>query len=1104
METKETALLGKLRGLFAIEADEHLHAITKSLLALEKHPESALQEGVAETLFREVHTLKGAARAVNLSEVEAVCQVVESLCAGLKRKEIGVWPELFDALHRAMDVVRQLSVAPEGAVGGQVAGLVEELSRLEAQGRSRAGESTGKSVDQPLVEANSVHDPQPLQETPSDAAPVQAEQSPSQAPEEDGILAAPQGGSVEEALVPGKGKRRRTTTTTKKTAPRRPRSTKKKAVAEESTLAPALDEPVRAEAGASPNACLASIQPQEAVPTHNIDASGLNHFQPPDVGEERIVQEESVTSNETPRREDHPQQAMVERLRGLFIIEAEEHLQAITGALLALEQQAPGGNETALLETLLRCTHSLKGAARAVNLHDVETVCQAVENVCAALKRREFELWPECFDALHHVIDLVQQLIAEPESAAREGVAEALTTIKQLETNGRERAVQKRTVQLTASVAPEVQEFPLDGSQAPDEESAAPRFTVTTGWKAVRTVAQPRKSGVSQETSQGKKKSGSPAETVRIEAAKLDALFLQAEEMLAVKLKTTVHAAELRGLATMIETWKREWAKAHTDIRKTQRLLEKEENRTSQDPIYVQVGKLISFLDWTHDHFRALDKTLLQVTRAVAQDQQTLGGMVDLLLEDAKKVLMLPFASALEVLPKMVRDLSRAQGKDVEFTLHGGEVEIDKRILEEMKDPLIHILRNCIDHGIESPAEREQQQKPPRGVISIAIAPSDGNTVEITVTDDGAGIDAAKVKAAAVRCGVLSQKAVEQLSEQEAIALIFQSEVSTSATVSDLSGRGLGMAIVREKVEKLGGQIAVETQRHHGSTFRIRLPLTLATFRGILVQAAGQAFVVPTAHVERVVRIKRDDIHTVGNKEAISLAGYTLPLVRLDCALGLAEKARNEDHGRFQLALVIGQDERQIAFGVDSVVNEQEVLFKSLGKQLVRVRNIAGATVLGSGQVVPVLNVSDLLASAGGASLAVMKTAIEASEEEPQKKSILVAEDSITSRMLLKEILESAGYCVSTAIDGEDAFASLQKATFDLVVSDVEMPRMNGFDLTSKIRGDDRYAQLPVVLVTGLESQTDRERGIDAGANAYVVKGSFDQSNLLETIRRLI
>jgi two-component system chemotaxis sensor kinase CheA len=478
--------------------------------------------------------------------------------------------------------------------------------------------------------------------------------------------------------------------------------------------------------------------------------------------------------------------------------------------------------------------------------------------------------------------------------------------------------------------------------------------------------------------------------------------------------------------------------------------------------------------------------------------------MVDILLEEAKKVLMLPFSSALEVLPKMARDLSRAQGKEVEFVLQGGDIEVDKRILEEIKDPLIHILRNCIDHGIESPAERERRQKPRCGSIVVAISPGDGNSVEIVVQDNGAGIDAEKVRDAAVKSGIISCEVAEQLSDQEAIGLIFQSEVSTSETVSDISGRGLGMAIVREKVEKLGGHIAVETHLHHGTTFRIVLPLTLATFRGVLVQSAGQTFIVPTASVERVIRIHRDAIHSTGNTETVSMAGHTLPLLRLERVLGLATKKRDEERGPMQLALVVGQGEQQVAFGLDAVLNEQEVLFKGLGPQLVRVRNIAGATILGSGQVAPVLNVNDLLTAVNGAAPSFSVVTEETVEEGLQKKSILVAEDSITSRMLLKEILESAGYVVSTAIDGEDAFSALQKAQFDLVVSDVEMPRMNGFDLASKIRDDERYAHLPVVLVTGLESQTDRERGINAGANAYVVKGSFDQSNLLETIRQFL
>ncbi len=1114
---EQDPLLAKLRGLFAIEADEHLQAITSNLLTLETTGDGATAQECIETLFREVHTLKGAARAVNLHDVEAICQVVESVCAALKRQEFRVWPEFFDTLHRTMDVVRQLS-ASEGTGLASVADLVAELGQLEAQGRALA--TTPARVtsheDQP-ASLGVLDSSSPDQETALETPPTGEHQLPVESAVDTVEEAAPQGLQPmlveEEPISNGNGKRRRTTTP-RKTTTRRPRATKKNGATSEAATLTVAGRAEQESAEPITATTIDLLRETPSLKTWEPAAESLDATPTEDETQEQFSGEPLLTPTASPSNEDQAQQKMLTRLRGLFAIEADEHLQVIIDTLLGLEHEQSSTAEDELLETLFRRIHTLKGAARAVNLHDIEAICQVVESVCAALKRKEFGVWAEFFDTLHRMTDLVRQLSNEPEGPSRDKVAEMLAEVGQLETQGRERsqASQKAEAQFSSAPSSELPSLAKEEKREtfPEEDREKERaaaLQLSTPNKAPAPAISPifpKKSSASQDKGAGAKKTTPSAETVRIQASKLDALFLQAEEMLAVKLKTSLHATELRGLATMLEAWRREWAKVHTDIRKTQRLLEKEENRSTQDPIYVQAAKLVDFLDWTHDHLKALDKTLSQVTRAVVQDQQSLGGMVDILLEDAKKVLMLPFASALEVLPKMVRDLSRAQGKEVDFTLQGGEVEIDKRILEELKDPLIHILRNCIDHGIENPTEREHKQKPTRGSISIAIAPSDGNTVEIVVTDDGAGIHASKVREAAVKCGLLSRKAAEQLPDQEAIALIFQSEVSTSSTVSDISGRGLGMAIVREKVEKLGGQIAVETQPHHGSMFRIRLPLTLATFRGIQVQTSGQVFVVPTANVERVVRVNRNDIHTVGNKETISLAGYTLPLIRLDQALGLPTRAKNTEPGRFQLALVIGQDERQIAFGVDVVMSEQEVLFKSLGKQLVRVRNIAGATVLGSGQVVPVLNISDLLASAGGNSLSLAVTTIETPNEESAKRSILVAEDSITSRMLLKEILESAGYAVSTAIDGEDAFSTLQKSNFDLVVSDVEMPRMNGFALTSRIRGDDRYTQLPVVLVTGLESQADRERGIDAGANAYVVKGSFDQSNLLETIRRLI
>jgi two-component system chemotaxis sensor kinase CheA len=450
---------------------------------------------------------------------------------------------------------------------------------------------------------------------------------------------------------------------------------------------------------------------------------------------------------------------------------------------------------------------------------------------------------------------------------------------------------------------------------------------------------------------------------------------------------------------------------------------------------------------------------------------------------------------------KAVRDLCYDQGKEAELILRGEQVEMDKRILDEMKDPLTHILRNCVDHGVQSPERRKASGKPERATITLAITQLPGNKLEIAVSDDGAGIDPRNVRESAIQRGLVSPEEAERMSEAEALGLIFRAEVSTSPMITEISGRGLGLAIVRERAEKLGGRVTVESQAGVGTTFRITLPAILATFRGILVETAGRLFVLPTAHVERVGRFTPDEVATVGNRETLSLDGAALALVWLDAVLQL-ENRKQERPGKETFVVVrIGDD--RIVFIVDAVRGEQEVLVKKFRKPLSRVRNIAGATILASGEIAPILNAADLLKSArrqdGGA-----RPAAPTSPVAAQQKAILVAEDSITSRMLIRGILESAGYRVKTAVDGMDALTALRTDRFDLVVSDVEMPRLNGFDLTARIRADKKLAELPVVLVTALETREDRERGVDVGANAYIIKSSFDQSNLLEAVRRFI
>ena len=770
------------------------------------------------------------------------------------------------------------------------------------------------------------------------------------------------------------------------------------------------------------------------------------------------------------------------QLRQAFTVEADKHVQAMTSGLLELEKAAEPNQRKELVETIFREAHSLKGAARAVTRTDIEAVCQALESVFAGWQRQKFSVAVETFDTLNRAIDLVARRLRVPDlhgSATEQ--SEVTSMVRQLGGMG--------SAGLSPQPVPASPSAPSPPPPPLPESGASPRTPpAAASVPTKRPEPEPAVMSAAPEA-----EALQLSETVRISMSKMDSLLRQAEELVAVKLTTAQHAMELRAFADVINEWRKQWTKvrelAPGDL-------------AAQSP--AALAKVGDFLKWNQDYMRSLEKRLDTLAKATARDARSVSGLIDDLLADAKRLVMLPFATLLDLFPKLVRDLARDQGKKVTLQLRGRDVEIDKRILQEMKDPLIHLVRNCIDHGLELPADRAAASKPPDGSLTLSITQLDASHVEIVVADDGAGIDVEKVKASAVRSGVLSEEAATRLDAQAALALIFRSGVSSSPIITEISGRGLGLAIVREKAERLGGQVSVETKPGQGTTFRIRLPVTLATFNGILVSAGGQSFVIPTAGVERIVRVGREEIQTVENRETIALNGHAVALVRLNEVLELPPRGPAKE-SRYTEVVVLGTGEKRVGFALDAVLGEQDVLVKTLGKPLLRVRNIAGATVLGSGTPVLILNTADLLKSA--IRLAGSSPSRAAATETPTKardRHVLVTDDSVTSRMLFKNILESAGYQVATALDGLDAWTLLKSGDFDLLLSDVEMPRMDGFDLTAKVRADARLAELPVVLVTALASREHQERGIDVGANAYIVKSGFDQSNLLDVIRRLI
>lgn len=762
-----------------------------------------------------------------------------------------------------------------------------------------------------------------------------------------------------------------------------------------------------------------------------------------------------------PRHEDE----LLQRLRATFEGEAQEHVQTIASGLITLERAAPAA-DAPTLEAVFRAAHSLKGAARAVNAATVETLCQAIESVFAALQRGSVAPGAGLFDLLHRAVKAITQALAAPEG----------------------------TPALPPPLVAELRQG-LQAALAAPVPAAAPNDMAT----ATSTQQTPQKP---QQPQAPKGPQVPPlADSVRVRGSTLDSVLRRAEEVLFAKGAAAQRAEALRTLHQRQAGWRRRWARLRADLRTLESALEPQ--REGRRPADAAWARVCAFFDEGHDAAATMESELWRQTRLAEQDQRLVGSMVDRLLDEAKQIVVQPFSVLLDLFPPSVREIARDRGKAIELSISGADIAIDRRILDAIKDPLIHLVRNSIDHGIEAPAARRAVGKPEHGQLAIAVAHLNGNQVELTLRDDGAGFDTQALQAAAAKAGKLPPGP----SRQALLALAFEPGVSTSPMLTELSGRGLGLAIVKERVEQLAGTLSLESEPGQGTLFRIVLPLTLAGLRGVVVRVARQLFVLPTRGIERVARVALADVKTAGNRETVSLAGCTYALARMAQVLGLAETG--PPAARLPLVVLAGSQPAQaIAFAVDEVLDERELLFKPLGCQLERVAHVAGAALFGAGQVVPVLHVPDLLRSAVRQAAAPQPARADAhngrDDATPAARKLLVAEDSITSRTLLKGILEGAGYQVETAADGVEALAALRRGGFDLVVSDVDMPRLNGFGLTAKLRADRKLAELPVVLVTALDSREDREHGIDVGASAYIVKSSFDQGHLLEVVERLL
>jgi len=760
--------------------------------------------------------------------------------------------------------------------------------------------------------------------------------------------------------------------------------------------------------------------------------------------------------------------AFLKKLRVAFVEEAHEQIDHISSCLTSLQSVIDESERRNLVETVFREVHNLKGSARAVNLSHLEAVCQSLEDVLATIKRKERKLNTKTLDTLLSVVDAISGILTTFASAQEAETGTALNL--QLEKLKEVEKVEKEEKEEIDNVDSLLRPLPV----APQAGSISSTSQSMPGEPAAR-------------------------ESVRISSARLDQLLMRAEDMLSLKVMVRQQSQDLQTLDYRFNPYGREWTKLYSELRAARELVRHAEISAEHIFVGAVLTKTVDFMDWQQMQYCALTNQLAVLKKSSVANYRIANTAVDSFLEDTKRLLMMPSAVLFDMVPKMVRDLGRELGKDVEATVTGSHIQMDKRVLAQLKDPLVHILRNCVDHGIEAPDQRTTSGKRARGTISLSVKQIETNTVEIVIADDGGGINLEKIAQKAVENKLLSEETLAQMNEEEIISLIFESSFSTSDSISEISGRGLGLAIARDNIVKLGGRLIVQTIKGQGASFHIVLPVTIATFRGVLIKCAGEILVVPTNELHKVTKVRTTEIKQTELGDTITVDGRDIAIVRLDNILQLPTSAQRQQP--YHLVMILHSAKQTIAFVVDDILDEQEVLVKQFSKPIVRARHLSGVTILGNGKPAAILNVGDVIKTASKFAREHKGTVSDISS---RKKYILVVDDTITARMLIRTILESAGYKVKTASDGQEALTLLSEQRFDLVLTDIEMPIMNGLELTKAIKGKEALAKTRVVLITSMTDSEFRKKGEDAGADAFFVKSSFDQSNLLDVIKNLI
>lgn len=605
------------------------------------------------------------------------------------------------------------------------------------------------------------------------------------------------------------------------------------------------------------------------------------------------------------------------------------------------------------------------------------------------------------------------------------------------------------------------------------------------------------KSLSTQTSSANKSNASTEIKTLHVNAQKLDLLVNQLGELIITKIKTEKNLEKIDSIKNANEACQKDLLKTSNYLRYYNRKYLQSGNTDQYTGVFVkQVFSLL--LDITQNVSRTI-YDLNSLYCASKEDDMKMRLIIDEMESMVKNIRVLPISTVFNSFSRMVRDIANEKGKDIDFEIEGKDTCADKKIIEEIKTPLIHILRNAIDHGIESKEERIANGKSPVGKILLS-AKQDDNKVIIDVVDDGQGFNLEKIKDRAVSRGFLTQDDIDSMTDEAIMNIIFWPGFTTGDSITSISGRGIGLDVVKTKISQLNGKVKVISEFGKGSCVHIEIPVTLTTLRVFLVQISGQTFAIPIQVITTFILKNQNEIKTNNGVRSILFNGNIIPLYYLSDILELAPAPRNEK----ETILIIEADDKTIGLVVDKLLGDQDILQKKLSPPLYKVKNISGITNLASGELCLILNMQDIM------HYDFNKAMISANNQELltsdvlSYKRILIVDDSVTTRTMVKNILLNIGYMVDTVLDADEALVKLKLTHYDLIITDLTMPKIDGYEFIERLRNDEMYADIPIIVISSLPENQARKRLNKLSIAHYISKDNFDQADLAMQVKEIL